>query len=249
LARSYFERSLAAFKELGHKWALAYSLEGLGRIAYEQGDYASARAFHEQSLTTRVDLGEKPGIGSSLAHLARSAYAQDQPERAVRLAATAEALFLATGVRMEPSVQALYDQDLPAARALLGEPEFTGAYEEGRAMTIEQATAYALAPSEDNTPISPFRNPQSASSRQAAKLQRGGLTAREYEVAILVAEGKSNREIADALVVSERTVEWHIRNIFSKLGLQSRSQLVAWALNQVPDHDSPWASLNPRQVK
>lgn len=68
-----------------------------------------------------------------------------------------------------------------------------------------------------------------ASSRRAAKADFGGLTAREREVAALIAQGKSNREIATALVVSERTVTTHISNIFSKLGFTSRAQVAAWA--------------------
>jgi pimeloyl-ACP methyl ester carboxylesterase/DNA-binding CsgD family transcriptional regulator len=56
------------------------------------------------------------------------------------------------------------------------------------------------------------------------------LTPREREIASLVAQGKSNRELADTLVVSERTVEWHVSNILSKLGLHSRSQITVWAI-------------------
>jgi non-specific serine/threonine protein kinase len=55
-----------------------------------------------------------------------------------------------------------------------------------------------------------------------------GLTARERSVANLVSEGRSNREIADALVISERTAERHVANILDKLGLESRVQLAAW---------------------
>jgi DNA-binding CsgD family transcriptional regulator len=58
------------------------------------------------------------------------------------------------------------------------------------------------------------------------------LTTRERGVAALVAQGRSNREIADTLVMSERTVEWHVSNILSKLGLQSRAQVAAWAVEQ-----------------
>src|SRR5512143_3154394 len=56
----------------------------------------------------------------------------------------------------------------------------------------------------------------------------GGLTPREREVAVLIAQGKSNPEIAEALVVSERTVTTHISNIFSKLGFASRTQIASW---------------------
>jgi DNA-binding CsgD family transcriptional regulator len=68
--------------------------------------------------------------------------------------------------------------------------------------------------------------------RQAARREGGGLTAREREVAALVAQGKSNREMAAHLVISERTVEHHLTNILSKLGLNSRAQVAVWAVEK-----------------
>ena len=70
------------------------------------------------------------------------------------------------------------------------------------------------------------------SARQVAKKASGGLTEREREIATLIAQGKSNREIADLLVLSERTIETHIGNIFSKLGFASRTQIAAWAVEK-----------------
>ena len=60
----------------------------------------------------------------------------------------------------------------------------------------------------------------------------GGLTSREREVARLVAQGKSNRAIADELVVGVSTVEAHISHIFTKLGFASRAQIAAWAVDK-----------------
>ena len=57
----------------------------------------------------------------------------------------------------------------------------------------------------------------------------GGLTTRERKVAALIAQGKSNREIAGILVVSDRTIESHVRNVLSKLGFTSRAQIAIWA--------------------
>lgn len=68
------------------------------------------------------------------------------------------------------------------------------------------------------------------SPREAAKRANGGLTAREREVAALVAQGKTSREIADLLVVSERTAEVHVSNILGKLGFTSRTQIAVWAV-------------------
>jgi DNA-binding NarL/FixJ family response regulator len=66
----------------------------------------------------------------------------------------------------------------------------------------------------------------------------GGLTIREREVAVLIAQGKSNREIADTLVVSERTVETHISSILSKLGFTSRTQIATWAIEKGLTHEN-----------
>jgi len=70
------------------------------------------------------------------------------------------------------------------------------------------------------------------SARRAAAEQFGGLTAREREVATLIARGKTNREIADLLVISERTAEGHVNNILGKLGFTSRAQIAAWVVEQ-----------------
>jgi non-specific serine/threonine protein kinase len=62
----------------------------------------------------------------------------------------------------------------------------------------------------------------------------GGLTARERQVARCVAAGKSNRAIAEELVVSERTVESHVTNILGKLAFTSRIQIAVWATEKRP---------------
>lgn len=67
---------------------------------------------------------------------------------------------------------------------------------------------------------------------RAAKQAYDGITARERDVAALVAQGRSNREIAEMLVLGERTVETHISNIFIKLGCTSRAQIAAWAVEK-----------------
>jgi DNA-binding NarL/FixJ family response regulator len=72
--------------------------------------------------------------------------------------------------------------------------------------------------------------PRLGALHRAAKEAVGGLTPREREVAMLVAQGKSNRAIADGLVVSERTVEDHVGNILGKLGYTSRTQIATWAV-------------------
>jgi len=73
---------------------------------------------------------------------------------------------------------------------------------------------------------------------RAAKERFGGLTAREREVAIRIAEGKSNRIIAEEMVVTERTVEGYVSNILGRLGFTSRAQVAAWAVLKGLSHRS-----------
>jgi DNA-binding NarL/FixJ family response regulator len=68
--------------------------------------------------------------------------------------------------------------------------------------------------------------------RQAARQTYGGLTRREREVAVLIAQGKSNRAIAEALILGERTVEGYVANILAKLGFSARTQIAAWAVEK-----------------
>jgi non-specific serine/threonine protein kinase len=70
------------------------------------------------------------------------------------------------------------------------------------------------------------------SPRRAAKAHYEGLTARERMVAVHIAIGETNREIAEALILSERTIETHVANILSKLGFSSRAQIAAWAVKK-----------------
>ena len=90
-------------------------------------------------------------------------------------------------------------------------------------MALEQAVEYALA--------SAKAVPRTIAGKEPAKKDRATdpLTAREREVAALVARGLTNRQIAAELVVTERTAETHVQNIFNKLGFTSRAQVAAWA--------------------
>jgi DNA-binding NarL/FixJ family response regulator len=102
---------------------------------------------------------------------------------------------------------------------------------EGQEMTLDGAIAYAQT-------VSDFDELRGSRSRlDRASRPPGGLTRRELEVALLVAQGKSNREIADAFVIAERTVEGHVSNILSKLWFRSRTQVSIWVMeNRLSGH-------------
>jgi DNA-binding NarL/FixJ family response regulator len=111
-----------------------------------------------------------------------------------------------------------YEHYLARARARLTQTVFLAEQEAGRTFSLEQAVAYA----QDVT--------LKTATAEKARKKLDKLSAREREVATLIARGKSNGEIADELVVSKRTVESHIANILSKLGVTNRAQIVRWVI-------------------
>ena len=218
----------ALSRELGDKVGLAYSLRILGSVLCEQGDHTQARAVFERSLALWQDVGDRWGIASCLQGLAGVAQGEGRPEGAARISGAAEALRVAIGTPLSPTEQAGREQDLDGIRAELGASAFAAAWAQGRAMPLEQAVADAL-----EAPAGKPAQPGGLAARAAPPASAAApLTPREREVAVLVARGLTNRQIADELVIGERTADAHVGNILSKLGFTSRAQVAAWAVVQ-----------------
>ena len=117
-----------------------------------------------------------------------------------------------------PNRRATLEAVLESARASLGE-SYDAIWAAGAAATPAQAAADALA---DDEPVGVAR----AGAQSAPSAGADALSIREREIVALVSSGLANADIATTLVVSRRTVEWHVGNILGKLGLQTRAQLV-----------------------
>jgi predicted ATPase/DNA-binding SARP family transcriptional activator/class 3 adenylate cyclase len=143
-ARALLGESLVIQREHGDRHGMAWSLHDLGEVTWAQGDYRTARSLFMESLAVRHELGDKPGIVECLGGLAGVTATQDQPEWAARLLGAAAALRQAVGIPFPTYAQAEYDQGVAAARAALGDEVFAAAWAEGRAMTLDQAVAYAM---------------------------------------------------------------------------------------------------------
>ena len=153
-ARSLYQESGALLREAGDRWGYARSLAGSAAAALHQGNTEQAKLLFEVTLTLWRELGNKAGIIQCLARLAVVAGAEGRLEsspqrvealqRAIRLFGAADALLQATGFLLDVADRAEFDRNLTAIRAQLDESEFAAAWQEGRAMTLEHATAYAL---------------------------------------------------------------------------------------------------------
>lgn len=144
VARTLHEESLTIRRELGDKYGIAYSLMNLGNVVFNQGDYVAARALHEESLTISREVGNKSGIADCLDALAELARQEQQERRAASLWGAATVLREEIGVPRSPEDQELFDRWFAEARSALGDTAFAAAWEVGRAMTLDQAVAYAL---------------------------------------------------------------------------------------------------------
>lgn len=148
-ANQLLEQSLELRRQLGNKWGVGVSLGTLGWVAMREGDWDRAISRLGESLAVRQEIGDKGGSAWCLERLAEIARAQGKPEKAVRLLSSAAALRISLGSIIDPVDQSEYQARRNSLRSELGQERFTAAWTEGRAMTIEQAVAYALGSEND----------------------------------------------------------------------------------------------------
>jgi DNA-binding CsgD family transcriptional regulator len=168
-------------------------------------------------------LDDQLGVALCLEALAWIAATQQGGERSAMLLGAADVNWRAMGfsVAKLPFFTTYRSQGEAAARQLLSERAFQTAVRRGAELSTEQAITLAL---EEVVPATP-------ADEQA---DRTGLTRREQQIAELFGMGLSNRQIADRLVISQRTAEGHVEHILGKLGFTSRTQVAAW----VAEHDA-----------
>jgi DNA-binding CsgD family transcriptional regulator len=178
-------------------------------------------------LAIEVELGNKIDMAEDLEGLAEAAGALWQDLRAARLWGAAAALCKDTGVTWASAERMLHEPQLLAARSRIHQAIWEAGFAEGQAMGLEEAVGYALSEEETTTASS------QAPAQPLAHEQPPALTAREREVAAMVGRGLSNRQIGSELHLSERTIEKHVSKILRKLELSSRTEIAAWATQQM----------------
>jgi non-specific serine/threonine protein kinase len=200
---------------VGDRLGVAHDLGYLADIALRQGCRGEARKYARESLDAAVLIGSWPNLARALDVLVRIAAAEGRYDRAVRLAGAVSLLRPRAGT----SSTAAGPELLEHASQKLGLARATAMWAEGQAMGMEETVSFAL---NDVHPV--------AVQRSTATSPLPGLTKRETQVLELLAHGNSNREIALELVLSIRTVERHIENLYPKIGANGRADATAYAL-------------------
>jgi non-specific serine/threonine protein kinase len=203
---------------VGEVHVRSYALAALGMLALLRGDHEAAAALARRALVMKTDLGDRSAAAFVLEVLAWVAAAQRRRERAATLLGAADALWRHLGVDPDavPYLSVTRRRSEEHARIDRGDAAFGAAFRRGAELSDEQVLALAL----ERTPVT------------EAPQEQVPLTRRELEVADLVGCGLSNRDIADRLRISQRTVESHVESVLRKLGFGSRTQVVAWVVER-----------------
>jgi predicted ATPase/DNA-binding CsgD family transcriptional regulator len=251
-ARDYYEQSRAMFQTVGHRPALAQTLHLMGHVAVLQGDIDTARGLFREALVTSRTAGNRRRLAFVLWAVGTLMVREGEHERAVRLDSAAHAAAGLMGAVIIRPVGDLYDSLLAPAHEALGSLGVVEARTAGRAMTLQDAVDEALtwlaadwgetagpppSTSEDSVATHLSHPPGMAETfsgddRSPAPTQAPGLellTPREREIAALIGQGLTSREIAEHLVIGKGTADAHADHIRTKLELRSRAEIAVWA--------------------
>ncbi|MET8681739.1 LuxR C-terminal-related transcriptional regulator [Streptomyces sp. NPDC004647] len=214
------EELLAFCQERGLSWSTSYALWVLGLEMLRQGNLSRATDLFRESARLRYAFHDRLGIALCIEALAWTAGAQDLHAQAADLLGAARVFWRVVGAspaRYGHFVGA-HERCEAQARAAIGDKRFQAAMSRSETLRPDDAVALALG-----------ERPTAAAE---SAMDPTALTPREREIAVLISQGLSNREIAARLVIAQRTAEGHVEHILAKLGFHSRTQIAAWA----PEH-------------
>jgi non-specific serine/threonine protein kinase len=217
------EQSRAFCESRGEQWWLCRSLTAAAHAAIRSGDLAGAAEYTRQAMGLARNLGSVLVQALSVERSAWIASEQGDHQRAARLLGAADQMWARLGRKMLGAVFWQRGDEIceAQARSALGDVAFRAEFRRGSALGPDEAVAYALG-RPDPAPEAPEPGAEPAPL----------LTPRERQVAALVAEGLSNRQIAVRLGTSQRTAESHVENILRKLAFTARTQIAAWVVQR-----------------
>jgi predicted ATPase/DNA-binding CsgD family transcriptional regulator/tetratricopeptide (TPR) repeat protein len=203
-------------REVGDLYALHMMNLNLGTAALSFGELDESKARYEEALRIAYQIDDRIGQYYLLAGLAFHAAVAGQSKVAAQLLGASETIRLGAGATVMPVLTPVLMQAEEAATAALGRSKYDVEFGAGKRLSREGAVGLALG------------EPHPAAASRSDGAGGGVLAKREADVARLIADGLSNKQIGARLFISERTVDSHVRSILNKLGFSSRAQIARW---------------------
>jgi predicted ATPase/DNA-binding CsgD family transcriptional regulator len=212
----------------GDLYALEMMLLNLGSAALIAGDADESKTLMAEALRIAYQIDDRVAQYCLLDGFGCQAVLSGQARRAARLLGAGDTARTEAGANVLPFLEPQLARARESAATALGKERFEAEFEVGR--RLDRAAALDLALGKAAAPADTPARPAAAVSPAAAAA--GLLGKREAEVARLVADGLTNKQIGARLFISERTVDSHVRGILNKLGVNSRAQIAAWLTSQ-----------------
>jgi DNA-binding CsgD family transcriptional regulator len=209
-AARHASETLAYAEKINDNWMRAHAQWALALAAFVEDDLDAADRFARQGLVDERGFDDPVGECLMLEIVSWVEAERGAAERAATLLGATDARWRSIGSSIwafGPHLGGHHDHCVDALRHLLGDKGYERFFARGGDLGPVEAVALAL----QETPV-----------------VTGGLSAREHEVAMRIHRGMSNRDIAEELVLSVRTVDTHVQRILGKLGFTSRAQIAAW---------------------
>jgi predicted ATPase/DNA-binding CsgD family transcriptional regulator len=224
-AEDLSRQALRLAEEHAAESSKGWSLWGLGLAQWRAGQHQDATSSLRNGIRLFLPMRNLNGVSVCVEALAWCAATSCPDEHAARLLGAADAVWATIGGNVSQAVYRQFDQrSEEQVRSAIGDRRFDAAFAEGSAYSADQAVALALSQASAHMGSS-----RTTATSTAAP---GGLTRREWEIAQLLAEGLSNKDIATRLVIAPRTAETHVEHILTKLGFTSRTQASSWVIGQ-----------------
>ncbi|MFF1949686.1 ATP-binding protein, partial [Kitasatospora herbaricolor] len=216
------EECRAACRKLGDEWVRSWISLYLGAVGVLQARDHEAENHLREAIQLKEPFNELLGLGTAVEFIGWCSIADGDVEQGTRLLGAATVLVKPLGFDFDTYLppggwggRRDHRTVVAEAKAALGETAYARAFESGARLSQEEAIALAL-----GTEVVP--------EKSTAGPGESPLTRREEQIAELLAEGLSNKEIAERLVIAQRTAETHVANILTKLDCTSRSQVAVW---------------------
>jgi predicted ATPase/DNA-binding CsgD family transcriptional regulator len=229
--RSASSEGVRISRETGDLYSLEMMLMNLGLTALFAGDLDDSKPLFAEALRIAHRIDDRVAQYALLDALGCHAAGKGHARLAAELLGAAETVRTGAGANVIPFLAPLLAQAEESAVSAIGKSRFDAALNAGKQLSRSVAIGLALG--------EPAQIATAATDENGA----GPLGKRQAEVARLVADGMSNKQIGTRLFISERTVDSHVRSILNKLGFNSRAQIAAWMASS---HDQPGSSPTSR---